>query len=103
MPYDQLGAMLSPYPWTNPYMWTWNRAYLMYCDGGMWTSDLGSPVHAADGSTLYFRGRRNLDALLQLLLDSHGLDKVMKFVPCFAWARKVLKMLIMDCSDACHG
>jgi hypothetical protein len=46
---------------------TWNQAYVMYCDGTSWTSEVAKPVPVGS-STIYYRGRPLLDALIDQLL-----------------------------------
>jgi len=57
----------------------WNVVYAMYCDGGSWTGNVTDPISAppktgAANVTIYYRGRRLLDALIDHLLEpSQGL------------------------------
>ena len=49
---------------------------LWYCDGASFSGDKDEPYHyAPTNQTLYFRGARVRDALLDALLEEHGLDK----------------------------
>jgi hypothetical protein len=46
----------------------------MYCDGGSWTGNISEPISAppkagAANVTIYYRGRRLLDALIDHLLE----------------------------------
>lgn len=47
---------------------------LQYCDGTSFTSDLAEPA-TYNGTELYFRGFRNLQAVITDLLANHGLDR----------------------------
>ena len=47
--------------------------YAMYCDGGSWAGNVSAPVRVAN-STIYYRGRRILDALLENLLHVQGMN-----------------------------
>ena len=51
------------------------RVFLPYCDGSSFTSFRQAPWPARDGSnqTLFFRGARNLDRVIDRLLLRHGL------------------------------
>ncbi|XP_066287159.1 uncharacterized protein [Branchiostoma lanceolatum] len=53
----------------NPDFYTWNAAYLVYCDGFFFAGDREGVVKHNDKS-LYFRGRRNLNALIDRLLQA---------------------------------
>lgn len=45
------------------------------CDGASFSGDKTEPyVHAATNQTLYFRGKRVLDAMLDTLLTEHSLN-----------------------------
>jgi len=60
-------------PTVNPMMYNWNVAYMKYCDGGSFSGD-NSTVSNFQGNSLYFRGRRNLDAMITDLLTNRGLN-----------------------------
>ena len=47
--------------------------FAMYCDGGSWTGNVSEPVRTGN-STVYYRGRRLLDALLDDLLHVQGMS-----------------------------
>ena len=59
-------------PLRNPSWATWNHVMFWYCDGGSFTGDRTDPATTADGRKVWFRGRRNLDAMLGFLRDEHG-------------------------------
>lgn len=47
----------------NPDFYNFNVAYFMYCDGASFSGDVSEPVNV-NGTTLYFRGFRIENALL---------------------------------------
>ena len=53
--------------------------YAKYCDGSSFTGDVSEPVkvqvNATYSSVIYYRGRRNFDALFDNLFAAQGLDK----------------------------
>jgi hypothetical protein len=63
-------------------MANWSKANVIYCDGGSFSGNADAPVVAAGSGmpaaevnrTLYFRGQRNLDAVIDEL-KSRGMDK----------------------------
>lgn len=58
----------------NPSFCSFNRVLLWYCDGASFTGDASSPyVHPKTQQTLWFRGRRVLEVLLDTLRERHGL------------------------------
>ena len=58
----------------NPTFANFNRAVLWYCDGASFSGDRAAPYHhAPTNQTLYFRGSRVLDLLLDELIEKHGL------------------------------
>eukprot|EP00042_Codosiga_hollandica_P055950 m.794540 g.794540 ORF g.794540 m.794540 type:complete len:405 (-) comp59238_c0_seq16:80-1294(-) len=63
------GGIFSGSASMNPYFYTWNAIHLNYCDGASWTGDATEPV-VVNGKTLYFRGKRGLDAVIQSLIGS---------------------------------
>ena len=69
---------------------TFNIVYMKYCDGGSFTGDVDAPVVVTtqNNATIYYRGRRILDALFDELLTSRGLDKATEllFAGCSAGA-----------------
>jgi hypothetical protein len=74
-PTFQFSGMLDSDPAINPDFATWNRVILMYCDGASFSGDRDDPV-VVDGTPLYFRGHRVLDALLdELLTPAFGLNR----------------------------
>ena len=64
----------------NPVFSSFNKVLLWYCDGGSFTGDRTTPVpvnHTATKVThnVYYRGKRNLDAMLMYLRQQHQLDQ----------------------------
>ena len=55
---------------------SWNVVYAMYCDGGSWSGDATETYSdpQAGNVTVYYRGRRLLDALLDDLVKQRGMD-----------------------------
>lgn len=47
--------------------------YLPYCDGALYAGHLDEPYLTSNGTKLMIRGRRNLDASIDILLQKHGL------------------------------
>lgn len=72
-PTFQFGGVTSDDPAVNPLMAGWNHVVLWYCDGASFTGDKTEPYNV-NGTLLYFRGKRVLDAMLQTLLEDHGLN-----------------------------
>jgi hypothetical protein len=67
------GGPLGGDPASNPDFAHFNRVMLWYCDGGSFTGDRTEPLDF-DGQKLYFRGKRNLDAVLRYLRRDHNLN-----------------------------
>jgi len=68
--YGNCDGILSADAGTNPDFHGWNAIWLGYCDGTSFSGNL-SGTH--DG--LHYRGRANLDAILDFLLSHRGLDQ----------------------------
>jgi len=66
-------GIASDSPLENPLMASWNHVVLWYCDGASFSGDRTEPKQVGN-TTLYFRGKRVLDAMLDVLLQDHGLD-----------------------------
>lgn len=58
----------------NPDFCTWNRVVLTYCDGASFSGDAAAPA-VVNGTALYYRGHRNLLAVVADLRARHGLGK----------------------------
>ena len=50
----------------------YNVVQINYCDGTSFSSELSDPI-VYNGTQLYFRGRRNYEAVLESLFERHGL------------------------------
>jgi len=48
--------------------------YAMYCDGGSWLGNVSAPIKTQSGSTIYYRGRLLLDAMIDNLLGVQGMS-----------------------------
>lgn len=62
----------------NPDFYNWNKVYVRYCYGGSWAGEVENPV-LFNNTTIYFRGARILDALMEDLLQ-RGLSHATDFV-----------------------
>ena len=62
---------------TNPDFCGYNRVMITYCDGNSFASNRDDPVPVLGldnkSSSIYWRGKRNLDAVLDTLVQKHGL------------------------------
>jgi len=67
-------AIYSSDPKVNPDFATWNHVMFAYCDGASFTGSVDDPVEV-NGKKIYFRGLRNLQAIIQDLAKKHGLNK----------------------------
>lgn len=56
----------------NPF-WNWNKAYLKYCDGASFSGN-NNTVTYYNGTALYFRGFKNLQAIRNSLWSQKGLN-----------------------------
>ena len=72
-PTFEFSGMMDSQATVNPEFATYNRVVLYYCDGASFSGDADA-VSNTTGTPLYFRGKRVLDALLDALLDEHGLS-----------------------------
>jgi len=60
----------------NPEFYNYNRVVLYYCDGASFSGNRDEPYfYNKTNQTLYFRGARILDAMLDTLVQDHGLGK----------------------------
>ena len=66
-----VGGILDENPTASPVLAGYNHVVLWYCDGASFSGDAEQPADV-DGTKIYFRGRRVLDAILDVLLDSSG-------------------------------
>uniref|UniRef100_A0A7S0B1M2 EF-hand domain-containing protein n=1 Tax=Pyrodinium bahamense TaxID=73915 RepID=A0A7S0B1M2_9DINO len=72
------GGIMSGNCLVNPDFCNFNRVMVAYCDGASYTGDREQPLQVRNNSgavrPVYFRGKRILDAVLDTLLTSFGLD-----------------------------
>lgn len=61
-------------PAVNPMMYNWNFVFLRYCDGASFSGN-NDTVAEYEGKKLYFRGNRNRQGAVDLLLSEYGLDQ----------------------------
>ena len=67
------GSIMSPDKVINPLFSNWTAVWLAYCDGSAFGGDAEEPVSASDGSSIWFRGRRNLHAIIDDLKVRYGM------------------------------
>ncbi len=69
------GGYFSSSPIRNPLMHDWNQVFVNYLDGGSFSGNQSKPDQNSTGSSkIYYRGRRILDAVLDSLLTTQGMD-----------------------------
>jgi hypothetical protein len=69
---SQKGGYFDPSPVVNPMMYNWNMVYMRYCDGGSFSGNNES-VTTYKGKPLYYRGKRNREAMYDALVESYNL------------------------------
>ena len=80
-PTYSVGGPLDPDSARNPTFANFNHAILFYCDGASFAGNAADPLHWSDphnpsnNATLYFRGQRVLEYLLDWLVQNRGLDR----------------------------
>lgn len=67
------GLMSDQYS-VNPDFYNFNRVQIAYCDGSSFSSDRSEPM-IVNNKSLYFRGKRILDAVLKTLVDQYHLNQ----------------------------
>ena len=65
------GGPLDTDPAMNPAFAHFHHVVLWYCDGGSFSGDRAEP-QVVDGTNVWYRGKRNLDAMLAFLKQGHG-------------------------------
>jgi hypothetical protein len=68
-----MSGIMSPNASTN-WASTWNAVYVPYCDGTSFSSDLAEPLATGGQSPVHYRGRANMQAVLEDLLANRGLS-----------------------------
>ncbi|KAF7040851.1 hypothetical protein CFC21_050724 [Triticum aestivum] len=78
----------------NPDFYNWNKVYVRYCDGASFSGD--AEAQAQDGTTLYFRGLRIYEAVIDELMEK-GLANATQalFTGCSAGALSMM----LHCDD----
>lgn len=75
-PTFEFSGMMDSTFTVNPTFHNYNRVVLYYCDGASFSGNRDEPyVYKKTNQTLYFRGARVLDAMLDTLIQDHGLGK----------------------------
>jgi hypothetical protein len=64
-----LGGIMSMLPEQNPGFSGWTKVFLRYCDGSSFSGNAAE----ASAHNLWYRGRPNLNAVIEELTTSHGL------------------------------
>lgn len=62
---------LFPCPCVLTDFYNWNKVYVRYCDGASFSRD--TEAQAQDGTTLYFRGLRIFEAVIDELMEKRYL------------------------------
>jgi hypothetical protein len=57
----------------------WNYAYVKYCDGSRWGGEALNPVRY-NNTSLYFRGKTNIEATVKDLLQNQGMSSATNVV-----------------------
>lgn len=70
---------LSDDPLTNPTLYNWNIVWVKTCDGGSWTGNRQEP-DVVEGTALYYRGRKILDAMVDDLIPRGILNATVRCV-----------------------
>ncbi|CAI5499788.1 unnamed protein product [Closterium sp. Naga37s-1] len=70
--YPQLGGLLSQDSATNPLFHGWNLVWVVYCDGGAYSSTRGR-ADLGEGASVYMQGRQILDDIITDLCTQRGM------------------------------
>jgi len=70
---NENGGYFSTSATENPLMYNWNVVYIKYCDGASFAGN-NDTITTVDGTPLYFRGFRNLQAYYKDLTANHRLQ-----------------------------
>ncbi|BBN06557.1 hypothetical protein Mp_3g22170 [Marchantia polymorpha subsp. ruderalis] len=62
-------GILSHNAGVNPDFYNWNIAWIRYCDGSSFVGDRDEPVVVSKNLTIYLRGQRVWDAIMEDLMD----------------------------------
>jgi len=78
------GGLLVQSPVSNPLTHDWNKVEMQYCDGNSYAGNLEPTSRVSFGGQsnlpLYFRGKRNVDAVVDYLKEHHALESATHFV-----------------------
>jgi hypothetical protein len=74
-PSINMTGIMSSDAFANPRFAAFNVAYLQYCDGASFAGNADEPVVATDGTKVFFRGKRVLDALFEDIMLTTTLPK----------------------------
>jgi len=74
-----IDGLLSEDPTINADFHSWNHVVFGYCDGASFSGAADEPI-IVNNTKVYFRGIYNLKAIMQDLLDNHGLNKATQVV-----------------------
>eukprot|EP00930_Biecheleria_cincta_P095901 TRINITY_DN87793_c0_g1_i1.p1 TRINITY_DN87793_c0_g1~~TRINITY_DN87793_c0_g1_i1.p1 ORF type:complete len:735 (-),score=80.04 TRINITY_DN87793_c0_g1_i1:136-2340(-) len=88
-------GFLSGNPAINPMMYNWNRVLLRNCDGTLFLGNADMSASAA-GGMLHLRGHDNALAVVQALLEKHGLDEATEVVLAGCSAGGVAVVMLAD-------
>lgn len=64
----------SPDPSINPDFHDWNLVWVVYCDGASFTGNQDRPMISESGDTIYMRGKRVLNAIINDVLKNRKLE-----------------------------
>ncbi|CAI5984812.1 unnamed protein product [Closterium sp. NIES-65] len=70
--YPQLGGLLSQDSAANPVFHAWNLVWVVYCDGGAYSSTRGR-ADLGEGASVYMQGRQILDDIITDLRTRQGM------------------------------
>lgn len=65
----------SPDPNINPDFHDWNLVWVVYCDGASFTGNQDRPLISESGETIYMRGKRVLNAIINDVLKNRNLQE----------------------------
>merc|ERR1712070_926588 len=73
---------MSGHPERNPHFWNWTGIMPVYCDGSNYAGVVDHPgvVHPEYNGTLYVRGRKIMQTVLDVVLHDWGLDETLEEV-----------------------
>lgn len=73
------GGVMAYSATTNPDFHTWTMVFAHYCDGSSFSSFREEPISTKAGP-MWFRGRANLDAILDELSSVHGMKSATELI-----------------------